>query len=213
MPELLFHPRFEGYADKCLQLIPDDLSKPYRRWVLGRNAALCDLLIDHPWISSQHFAIIRQRYPGKDGPFDQYSIEDLGSRNGTFLNGIDLKPFNAEPLEPNAKISLGWPEGAIVFIQDEHDTVPARLWSGKGWPLYKEKAELPEDLSILTDDDDSPGTIGTPLSPMQPNLDNQWEFAAWAWSDVVNAFPTPARPWLYAAIGLGIAIGVWVIWG
>jgi len=52
------------------------------RTVVGRGSA--DVIIDDETISSQHFAIEH----GEDG---SYTIQDLGSSNGTVVNGSEIQ--------------------------------------------------------------------------------------------------------------------------
>jgi sigma-B regulation protein RsbU (phosphoserine phosphatase) len=49
--------------------------------IVGRDVT-CDIVIDAPTVSSRHFMILNRN--------GQYSVEDLGSMNGTFVNGHSL---------------------------------------------------------------------------------------------------------------------------
>jgi hypothetical protein len=57
-------------------------------------------------ISRRHCLIMRQR--------DEFFIEDLGSTNGTVVNG---EPVRVARLEPNAEIALGESRFRFVFMQ------------------------------------------------------------------------------------------------
>ncbi len=70
--------------------------------VIGRDPSDTDLVIDHPRISRRH---VRVRAHG-----DGHLVEDLGSSNGTTLNGDPLRGTVA--LEPGDVIVLG---GAVTF--------------------------------------------------------------------------------------------------
>ncbi len=52
--------------------------------VFGRSAD-CDVVVENPSVSSRHFQIL-------GGRTDKYFVEDLFSKNGTFLNGDRLTP-------------------------------------------------------------------------------------------------------------------------
>jgi len=67
--------------------------------LIGRNANLCDIVIDDPLVSRQH-ARIRQ-----EG--DQFYIYDLASANGTFVNG---KAILRAELHDGDRISMGGTE-------------------------------------------------------------------------------------------------------
>jgi hypothetical protein len=68
--------------------IPAELIARPRGVVIGRSAADCDFVMDSPEVSRAHI-----RLSEKDGVL---YIEDLGSANGTVLNGLSLKP--AQPV-------------------------------------------------------------------------------------------------------------------
>ncbi len=64
--------------------------------VIGRGAE-CDHMLDLPMISTRHARVLRG-----DG---QVMIEDLGSSNGTFVNGVRIS--QATPIQPEDRIGLG----------------------------------------------------------------------------------------------------------
>lgn len=53
--------------------------------IIGRNVEVCDIVIDHPGISSRH-VVIKRTKSGK------WTIADLDSINGTKLNGEQIDP-------------------------------------------------------------------------------------------------------------------------
>jgi ABC-type multidrug transport system ATPase subunit/pSer/pThr/pTyr-binding forkhead associated (FHA) protein len=75
--------------------------------VIGRSDA-ADLVVPHPEVSQRHARIVFQE--------GQYFIEDLGSRNGTFLNGDPMGGLRA--LKDGDEIFLG-PNIILVFTQAE----------------------------------------------------------------------------------------------
>lgn len=54
-------------------------------YVLGRNEDVCDFGMQHPSISRQHAAVVHD----KQG---LVNVLDLGSAQGTFVNGKEIKP-------------------------------------------------------------------------------------------------------------------------
>ena len=71
------------------------LDKPVT--TIGRSS-MNDLPISDKMLSRQHARIVKD----DDGGL---SVEDLGSRNGTFLNGERLA--TPQPLKPGTRITLG----------------------------------------------------------------------------------------------------------
>ncbi len=67
--------------------------------VLGRNPAAADLVISSPLVSRVH---ARLRWIS-----GRYCIEDIASRNGTWLNGRALMPGSLKPLESGDELVLG----------------------------------------------------------------------------------------------------------
>ena len=77
-------------------------------FVLGRNAD-CPVTVLHDTVSQQHCCI--------EQVGTMWSLKDLGSKNGTQLNG---KPVNANdqvPLKFNSKITLG--EAQVLFLSPD----------------------------------------------------------------------------------------------
>lgn len=61
-------------------------------YVLGRNEDLCDFGLQHPSVSRQHAAIVHDR----DGAV---KVLDLGSAQGTFVNGEEIEPNKPRVLQ------------------------------------------------------------------------------------------------------------------
>jgi len=101
------------YKRKTLKKI--SLDKP--RLLIGRNP-LCDIDIDHEWISRQHAVLIRNE--------SSTVIVDLKSRNGICVNG---KPVKNHVLINNDIISLG--DHRLKFV-DPSATSRTTL-RGAGW--------------------------------------------------------------------------------
>lgn len=81
-----------------------ELAKPVM--VLGRDPSV-DIVLNSPGVSRQHARVTLQGY--------QYLIEDLGSSNGTFVNGVQIS--SPAPLRPNDQIALG--STLILIFQEE----------------------------------------------------------------------------------------------
>lgn len=69
--------------------------------VFGRDNR-CDVILAHPFVSGQHFQI-------EEAPNGKYYIEDLGSQNGTYRNGRQIKAHTKEEIFFQDTISVvGW---------------------------------------------------------------------------------------------------------
>jgi hypothetical protein len=90
-----------------------------RSWPLKKETALGrqpdnDVVIDDRWISRHHARIVRRG--------SSYLIEDLNSKNGTFVNG---QPLSApRPLQDGDQIQLA-PHYRLTFV-DAEATMPVR---------------------------------------------------------------------------------------
>jgi transcriptional regulator with GAF, ATPase, and Fis domain len=76
--------------------------------VVGRGLD-CDVRISSPALSRRHFSVL-----GGPAPV----VRDLGSANGTALNGVRLPPNAAVPLERGALIEAG---GLFFMLRDDRD--------------------------------------------------------------------------------------------
>lgn len=71
--------------------------------VLGRGAG-CDVVIEDISISQRHAQLVLEL--DEDGE-PGYLVEDLGSSNGTFLDGKQLQPGKRRPIEDSMSLRLG----------------------------------------------------------------------------------------------------------
>lgn len=93
---VLLSPSQEGAIEKkpYLEVLREgvreriELTKP--SFVIGRQGAEADLVMKEPGVSRLHAEFVKE----KDG----YAVKDLGSRNGTRLNGELLVPYQSHPL-------------------------------------------------------------------------------------------------------------------
>jgi hypothetical protein len=87
---------------------------------IGRGAA-CDLVLNEPQASRQHAQL--RRYG------DQWLIADLGSTNGTFVDGSRLRAQMARPLAAGMRASIG---GTTFLLQGELEDLIDQQDAGVG---------------------------------------------------------------------------------
>lgn len=97
-------------------------AQPARTWVIGSSSE-CDIVVNHPTVSAKHCRLTQT---------DQgYVIEDLNSRNGTFVGGQRLNPqiaFAVTALQPvtlAAGVAMPWPEQARPVASSSPESAPA----------------------------------------------------------------------------------------
>jgi class 3 adenylate cyclase len=95
--------RFEGAdsagAKFAFDLALDKLMTQSREIVIGRSADQCQLVVAHPTVSRRH---ARLCFTG-----EALQVEDLGSTNGTSVNGTALTAGTFAPLRASDTIRLG----------------------------------------------------------------------------------------------------------
>lgn len=82
-------------------------------WIVGRHP-IADLTLAPQTISLRHCSL-SYSYAS-----DRWFVCDLGSRNGTWLNGKRLEMGNPHPLKLGDKLHLG--PNPIQIVEDEHAT-------------------------------------------------------------------------------------------
>ena len=91
--------------------VADRVDKPLpARLLIGRSAS-CGFRIDEPHASSEHARIT---WTG-----NHWELRDLGSRNGTYLNGTKLEPGIAAKLVVGTRVAFGNPQEVWEVIDDE----------------------------------------------------------------------------------------------
>jgi pSer/pThr/pTyr-binding forkhead associated (FHA) protein len=157
------------------------------RITIGRDP-MSDIIFKDPEVSRRHVQFARVR--------DSYQVEDLGSTNGTFVNGERL---SNEPtiLRIGQEIALG---GAITLIFEEEDhsvnsevlgTVSTNLAAEDDEP-EPEMAEADDRLAEFMDDD-APGTSeldSDVVGDEEPHIDQLQSIPALAASRSTHS-PTP----------------------
>lgn len=83
-----------------------------RSWIIG-NSAECDVVVDSPLASSRHCQLSQTA--------DGYILDDLGSTNGTYIDGIRVT--SSTRVTPANEITLGrtvpmpWPADVVTYIR------------------------------------------------------------------------------------------------
>jgi ABC transport system ATP-binding/permease protein len=78
--------------------MPQDEFKPKASWVIGRSND-CDLVVAESSVSSRHCRLTQQA--------NGFTVEDLNSTNGTFVNGARIEPSKPVSVPYGARITLG----------------------------------------------------------------------------------------------------------
>lgn len=125
--------RLQGNSGEGLLLLPHH--------VIGRSRA-ADTVLAEADVSSQHLAIVW------DG--QRWSARDLGSRNGTWLDGRRLDPGERAPLKRGSALQVGGPTVRFTLVDDAPPAPVAR----SGDRLIEGQAELlalpsPEDPAAV----------------------------------------------------------------
>ena len=113
--------QYEGQAYLAKHVVPG------RGLLVGRDSG-CDVAVENPGVSSQHLRVLKGRN-------EKYFVEDLNSKNGTFLNGTRLSPGQKVELSLNDALRI---PGARFLIWDDR-------------PLPREQmAQVPDNTALLT---------------------------------------------------------------
>ena len=96
--------------------------------IMGRDADRCQIVVPHHAVSREHAKITMQ-----NGTF---YIEDLKSRNHTFVNSKEVPPPLRQPLKPDDRIKIC---DFLFQFRDERVTKPGKL------PSWMQKEEPDED--------------------------------------------------------------------
>ena len=79
-----------------------------RSVVIGRNHRQCDVILLHPTVSRRHARLTLT-------PDNKLQVEDLGSTNGTSIDGTPVAPGTVHPLEAGNRIKFGDIELVLRF--------------------------------------------------------------------------------------------------
>ncbi len=118
---------------------------PERGLLFGRGSD-CDVVVENQGVSAHHLRILKGR-AGK------HFVEDLHSKNGTFLNGKRLTPGIVVEISPNDAIRI---PGARFLIWDDRPLPPEQLA-----PTVDDTDQLPPILKIEIPDVPPPAYLST----------------------------------------------------
>lgn len=77
----------------------DELVRRREGWVIGRDFDQCDAVLSHPTVSRRHARLVLAG--------NILQIEDLGSTNGTSVDGASVSSGSARPLQAGARLRIG----------------------------------------------------------------------------------------------------------
>ena len=83
-------------------------------FLLGRDRAIADIPLDHPSCSSQHAVIQFRLHEKQARPY----LMDLGSTNGTLLNGSTMKPKVYVELKSKDIVRFAQSTREYVFLHE-----------------------------------------------------------------------------------------------
>jgi len=86
----------------------DDLAKHKQSVLIGRDSGQCDVVLLNESVSRRHARL-------SVGRNNTLQIEDVGSTNGTSINGTPIAPGLSQPLEPGSTLKLGDIELAVRY--------------------------------------------------------------------------------------------------
>jgi ABC-type multidrug transport system ATPase subunit len=125
--------------------------------VIGRQPT-CDIVLPYPQVSSRHASLAR--VPGER----MLRVTDLGSVNGTYVNGRRLTQGQAEKVAPDTRIFIGpYPvkvtlDGDAVLAYADVEQEPAAAQAQAHWSGNLVEIEA-RDLFVEVPDRDNPGAM------------------------------------------------------
>jgi ABC-type multidrug transport system ATPase subunit/ABC-type multidrug transport system permease subunit len=125
----------------------EDELKPKTAWVIGR-AQDCDLVVAEAQVSSHHCRLTQLA--------DGFTLEDLGSTNGTFVNGARIDPREPVHVPHGARVTLGgqvlmpWPVAPAGPAEASSPRQPATPGSGRQITIGRSpESDVQIDLPII----------------------------------------------------------------
>jgi hypothetical protein len=112
--------------------------------LVGRSA-LCALQLEAAYVSAQHAAF---RWTG-----DRWELRDLGSRNGTFIDGVRLAERTPSALSRGTVVTFGMPDQRWIFADDDPPCAMLAALDGG------QSMVIEGDLQALPSPDDPQATV------------------------------------------------------
>jgi hypothetical protein len=131
-----------------LRSLADDALHPVSARLLVGRSPSCTLRLDKRYVSGEHATLAWTGWA--------WEIRDLGSRNGTFVDGNRIEPGNPVPVSQGSKIAFGDPEEVFELVDAEPpgavaiDVANGQIVAGKN-NLLVLPAESSPELSIYQD--------------------------------------------------------------
>lgn len=119
--------------------------------IIGRDAS-ADIVIDSPVVSREHARISQKE--------ERHFIEDLGSSNGTFLNGEPVT--GTTPLTPGDVIRLG--KTITIYFQGPQQPHTAETKASEGTDPRQTGPDLAERSPPVREEPRPPGLAGTVMA-------------------------------------------------
>ncbi|GAX23954.1 smad nuclear-interacting protein 1 [Fistulifera solaris] len=93
-------------------------------FLIGRNAEIADIVVQHPSCSSQHAVLQYRALPREDGRLHcQPYLLDLESTNGTFLNGVRIDAARYYQLKKGDVLKFGASTREYVLLTANTKTI------------------------------------------------------------------------------------------
>ena len=128
---------------KIVLMINDTVLKEYlidqTETIIGRDRS-CDIPIDNIAVSREHARITREHSHINEGPGD-YFVEDMGSSNGTFVNGHKV---DRKLLSTGDEITIG-----KYFLMVHFEDDPTAAKSAKMDEVYGTYRMKPNDFEKI----------------------------------------------------------------
>jgi hypothetical protein len=108
-PDVVLQGRFVDSGDARLKIIGNALARAPSGQVIGRDPEVADLILAHAEVSRQHARVeVRDK---------QLFVTDLGSFNGTAVNGMDCPTEVATPVNDGDALRIGTAEFTVHFVR------------------------------------------------------------------------------------------------
>ncbi|HSN99621.1 MAG TPA: FHA domain-containing protein [Candidatus Nanopelagicales bacterium] len=129
-----------------LRYLAHDLEVPFGEFVIGRSAE-CQLSLDDPLVSRRH-GLLTVSDAG-------VTVEDLGSRNGVFVNGVRIT--GKRPLSDGDRITIGSQEMFLLGTIEPTSSPKA----GAAWARQTQNARTMDIVDVLDEEDDGTTAIAS----------------------------------------------------